>query len=181
MLILAIVITVTLLDQVIKVMVSRHVALSETIQIIPGFFNLAYARNTGAAWGTFHDFNGLLAIFSFVILAILLLFRRSILNNTTGNRLALAMMIAGIIGNLMDRLRLGFVVDFLDFYWRTWHFPTFNVADSSICIGVAIYVLSSYLERNQVGGDHAAANGLEGKMGPAGNPARTASEEKEKK
>ena len=77
-----------------------------------------------------------------IMLAVLVTFRRSFLTDTLTHRIASGLMIAGIMGNLGDRLRLGYVVDFLDFHLGDSHFPSFNVADSAICIGVGLYILS---------------------------------------
>lgn len=132
------------LDQLSKTLISLYLVHSSTITIIPGFFNLAHVHNTGAAFSMFHDSNEPLAVFSVVILLGLIWFRKRLLNNRSrAHRFAIAMMIAGIVGNLLDRIRFASVVDFLDFYWKDYHYPTFNVADSSICIGVAIYVIFS--------------------------------------
>jgi signal peptidase II len=79
------------------------------------------------------------------MLVVIVCFRRSFLNDVPGHRLALGLMVGGIVGNLIDRLRLQYVVDFLDFHWGVHHFPAFNVADSSICIGVGLYILSMLL------------------------------------
>ena len=89
--------------------------------------------------------NGWLALFSVIILVAIVRFRRAFLSDILIHRLALGLMIGGIVGNLIDRLRLQYVVDFLDFHWGIHHFPAFNVADASICVGVGLYVLSSLI------------------------------------
>jgi len=134
---------IAILDQVSKYLVSWQFYPGEPLPIIRGFFNLTYVRNTGAAWGIFGGWNAWLAVLSLVILAALVVFRRSFLVDCLSHRLALGLMIGGIVGNLFDRVRLGYVVDFLDFRFGSYPFPAFNVADSAICIGVAIYALSS--------------------------------------
>ena len=113
--------------------------------MLPGFFNLTYVRNTGAAWGMFSGQNVALSALALVMLAALVVFRRKILPPGRVHRVALGLLCGGIVGNLFDRLRLDYVVDFLDFFHRGWHFPAFNVADSAICVGVAIYVLGTLL------------------------------------
>lgn len=136
---------VVALDQVTKYLVRIHFYPGEVLPIVPGVFNLALVRNPGAAWGMFGGFNGWLALLSIVVLALIVIFRRSFLTDVAIHRVAFGFMIGGIVGNLIDRLRLQYVVDFLDFHWNRHHFPAFNVADSSICIGVMLYMLSAFI------------------------------------
>ena len=138
---------VVLLDQATKEWVRGAFSLHESIPVLPGFFNLTYIRNTGAAWGMFSGQNLALALLAFVMLVALVLFRRKFLPPGRLHRVALGLLCGGIVGNLFDRLRLDYVVDFLDFHFRASHFPAFNVADSAICIGVGIYLLGSLLAK----------------------------------
>jgi signal peptidase II len=87
----------------------------------------------------------MLAVLSVAVLLMLIIFRRSFLTDSLVHRIALALMISGIAGNLLDRVRLRYVVDFFDFYWRNHHFAVFNVADSAICVGVGLYLLTALL------------------------------------
>jgi signal peptidase II len=143
MLVLLLSAAIVVLDQVTKQWVTIRFYLGESLPVIPGFFNLSYVRNTGAAWGMLGGLNGLLVGLSLVVLLVLIFFRRSFLTDSLIHRLALALMIGGIVGNLLDRVRLQYVVDFLDFHWRIHHFPAFNVADSAICVGVGLYMVSA--------------------------------------
>ena len=136
---------VVLLDQASKEWVRGAFSLHESVPVIPGFFHLTYIRNTGAAWGMFSGQNVALSALALVMLAVLVVFRRKILPPGRVHRVALGLLCGGIAGNLFDRLRLDYVVDFLDFFVRTSHFPAFNVADSAICVGVGIYVLGTLL------------------------------------
>jgi len=145
MLVLAIILTLTVMDQAVKCLVERHFMLGDGITVIPGLFDLRYVRNTGAAFGMLDSMGAILIVFSIVVLVVLILLRRRFLNCGVLSELAFALMLAGIVGNLLDRLRAGFVVDFLDFYWGSKHFPAFNIADACICTGVALYVLASFL------------------------------------
>jgi signal peptidase II len=146
MFVLLLTIAIVFLDQVTKYAVMSHLSLGEIRPVIEGFLNLTYVRNTGAAWGMMSGFNVWLTALSVVMLALIVVFRRSFLNDTWPHRLALGLMLGGIIGNLLDRVRLFSVVDFLDFHWGAhYHFPSFNVADAAICVGVALYILSSAL------------------------------------
>ena len=136
---------VVLLDQASKEWVRGAFSLHESVPVIPGFFHLTYVRNTGAAWGLFSGQNIALSALALVMLAVLVAFRRKILPPGRVHRVALGLLCGGIVGNLFDRLRLDYVVDFLDFFVRSSHFPAFNVADSAICICVGIYVLGTLL------------------------------------
>ena len=142
---LLVAILVVLLDQATKEWVRGAFSLHESLPVVPGFFHLTYIRNTGAAWGMFSGQNLALAVLAFAMLAALVLFRRKFLPPGRHHRVALGLLCGGIVGNLFDRLRLDYVVDFLDFFHRGWHFPAFNVADAAICVGVAIYVLGTLL------------------------------------
>ncbi len=137
-------VAVALLDQITKQWVRSSFYPGEARPVIDGFFNLVFVRNTGAAWGMLGGLNAWLAIVSVVMLVLLVVFRRQMLSDTLAHRVALGFMIGGIVGNLCDRVKLQYVVDFLDFHWGVHHFPSFNVADSAICVGVGLYVLSSF-------------------------------------
>jgi len=154
---LLVAICVVLLDQASKEWVRGAFSLHESIPVLPGFFNLTYVRNTGAAWGMFSGQNIALSALALVMLAALVVFRRKILPPGRVHRVALGLLCGGIVGNLFDRLRLDYVVDFLDVYWRVHHFPAFNVADSAICIAVGIYVLGTLLAPEPAAGPEDAA------------------------
>ncbi|NQU40706.1 MAG: signal peptidase II [Lentisphaerae bacterium] len=146
MLILWVSAAIAVLDQASKYLIRDRFHVGDFIPVIPRFFDLHYVQNTGAAWGLFAGFSHWLVLVSVVMLVVLVVFRRSIMTDSLIHRCATALMIGGIVGNLIDRVRLGYVVDFLDFYWiergGPHHFPAFNVADSAICIGVGLYILT---------------------------------------
>lgn len=144
MLPLLVAIFITVSDQCSKAVVRDGFFLGESRPVIEGFFNFTYVRNTGAAWGILGGQNTSLTVLSVVMLVVMVLFRRSFLSDTWEHRLALGLMIGGIVGNLMDRIRLGWVTDFFDFYVGSWHWPAFNIADAAICTGVGIYILSAF-------------------------------------
>ncbi|MFO7871491.1 MAG: signal peptidase II [Kiritimatiellia bacterium] len=141
MIVLAVSFFVALADQLTKHFVRLNLP-GRTVDVIPGFFTLRYVRNTGAAWGIFEGFNNWLVLLSAVMLTAIFIFRRHLLDGTALSRLALGLMTGGIIGNLADRVRLGYVVDFLDFHLSGHHFPAFNIADAAICAGVSLYVFT---------------------------------------
>ena len=130
-------------DQVSKQWIRDSFALGESRLVIESLFHLTYLRNTGAAWGMLGGQNFWLAALSLVVLALMVIFRRAFLGNTWEHRLALGLLAGGILGNVCDRIKLGYVTDFLDFFWHGHHWPAFNIADSAICLGVMLYVLSS--------------------------------------
>jgi signal peptidase II len=137
-------VTVAVLDQLTKSVVVRFVSPEESRVVIGGFFSLVNWTNTGAAWGIFHNNNLALATISLLTVLALYLFRRSFQLSRWGSRIALGLIAGGIIGNLIDRVRVGYVIDFLSFYVGQYHWPAFNVADSAICIGVGLYIILSW-------------------------------------
>jgi signal peptidase II len=132
------------LDQATKLAIEFWLPLGDTRYVIRGLFNLVHVGNTGAAWSILQGNNWLLAIISIATLGILFWFRRSFPLDRPMARCSLGLITGGIIGNLIDRLRVGHVIDFLDFYWGGWHWPAFNVADSAICIGVFLYIIATW-------------------------------------
>lgn len=141
---LLIAIVITLADQATKQIVRYSFGLGESRPIIPGFFDLTYVRNQGAAWGMFRDHGVVLIIISIIMLALMLRFRGSLFVSGWEHKISFGLLLGGIIGNLLDRIRLLYVTDFLDFYIGSYHWPAFNIADSSICIGVGFYMLSAF-------------------------------------
>jgi len=140
---------IVLLDQVSKQVVRGRLELHESIPVITGFFNLRLVTNTGAAWGLFQGGSFWLSIVSLVVLVALVTCRRSMLSDSRLDQIILGLLAGGIAGNLIDRIRLGYVIDFLDFHIGARHFPAFNVADMAICIGVALYMMSQFLASRQ--------------------------------
>lgn len=143
---------VILLDQWTKLLILERFYLHESIPIIPGFFHLTYVRNTGAAFGFLAQADATWRLPFFLIvpviaLIVLYLFLRKVPQHAMSLIVAVALVMGGAIGNLIDRARFGYVVDFLDFHWQhTYHFPAFNVADSAICIGAGLLMLRASKE-----------------------------------
>lgn len=144
--ILFIVVVVFVADQWTKQIILGRFSLGEVESIIPGFFNLTLAYNTGAAFGLWTSLDPTvrrLVLFGTTALAlgaVLYFFRHPAYQNPlpcTG----LSLILGGAVGNLYDRLTLHHVVDFLDVYYGTYHWPAFNIADSCICIGVGLLIL----------------------------------------
>lgn len=147
-LLLAVVIFVTALalDQTTKAWVECFFALGESQPVLP-FFALTYVRNQGAAWGMFQGAQFVLAGFGVVAGVALCLFWRKLFGPHPRVLPVVGLLLSGIVGNVIDRLRLGYVVDFLHFHWNGWHFPCFNVADSAICVAVGLLLLLQWTDR----------------------------------
>ena len=122
-------------DQLTKILTLRFIPYQESIPVIPGFFNLTHLHNTGAAFSMLHDNNLFFILLSSAVFIALIVLRR----HFTGLLMQWGwiLLLSGIIGNVTDRIRLGYVVDFLDFQFGSYHWPAFNVADSCICIATA--------------------------------------------
>lgn len=134
-----------LIDQVSKIAVEHYIARSQRIPVISGFFNLTFITNKGAAWGIMHGYGWLLLTIAIVVIIASFFFMRWLTEGWNERYYALFIIISGVIGNSIDRVWRGEVVDFLDFYALDWHWPAFNIADSAICIGVGLYFLSVFL------------------------------------
>jgi signal peptidase II len=136
---------VVLLDQLTKWLVLDKMPLYQSITVIPGFFNLTHIRNPGGAFGFMatgsQGLRNLLFIgVSGLAMGLIVYFYRSTPRTYPYLAAALALIFGGAVGNLIDRLRLNEVVDFLDFYIGSVHWPAFNVADSAITVGITIFI-----------------------------------------
>jgi signal peptidase II len=137
---------ILLLDQWTKSIVVQKLPLYQRVEVIQGFFHLTHVRNTGGAFGIFGGEKGGLGSILFVVVslvaigAIVFLFLK-IKENEKTLAFSFSLILSGAAGNLIDRLRYGEVVDFLDFHLAGYHWPAFNVADSAICIGIGLMAL----------------------------------------
>lgn len=137
---------VLLLDQWTKHVVQGRLLLHQAAEVIPGFFNLVHVRNTGGAFGIFGGERGGLGSYLFVVISLIaigsiLFFFVKAREDEKTLSLSLSLVLSGAIGNLIDRLGYGEVVDFLDFQLFSYHWPAFNIADSAICIGIGLMAL----------------------------------------
>lgn len=137
-------VTIAALDQLTKWLIVRSISPAETRVVISGFFSLVNWRNTGAAWGILQHYNLVLTAISLLTVLAIYLFRHSFPLDRPGTRIALGLIAGGIMGNLIDRIRVEAVIDFLSFYIGQYHWPAFNVADSAICVGVGLYIIMSW-------------------------------------
>ena len=137
---------IVVLDQAVKALVRQELALNESVTVIPGFFDLTRVHNSGTAFGFMNgtDFPFKTAVLACVALAALGglgVYAASLPYEQWLARTGLALILGGAAGNLIDRISLGYVVDFVDVYWSGWHFWAFNVADAAITVGVALMIL----------------------------------------
>lgn len=141
-----------MLDQLSKWVVMDR--LTAYVDVIPltGFFNLVHVHNSGAAFSLFADQPGWQRFFFVGIAVVAVVILGYLLKKTAGRpvfSIALALILGGAVGNVIDRVLYGYVIDFLDFYLGAWHFPAFNVADSAITVGAALLIWDSFKKDGQ--------------------------------
>lgn len=137
---------IVVLDQASKAMVTARLPLHESVTLIPGFFDLTHVRNTGAAFGMLNNIEfaykpAVMVIVALIALAAVASYALTLPASQRVARYGLALILGGAVGNLIDRATMGYVVDFVDVYWRGVHFWAFNVADSAITVGVVLMLL----------------------------------------
>ncbi|MDO3377949.1 signal peptidase II [Geoalkalibacter halelectricus] len=140
------------LDQLTKIYIDRNFALYESVVVIENFFRITYVRNPGAAFGILAD--SAMRIPFFITVATLatigiLWYISRLEPQLKWLPLALALVLAGAVGNLIDRVRLGEVIDFIDVHWYQYHWPAFNVADSAITVGVVMLLIDMWREEKR--------------------------------
>ena len=169
--IITLALVVFVLDQLSKLVVLKYLGYAQEKIIVQDFFKFVHWGNTGAAWSLFYGNNGLLAIVSLVALVVLFFTRHHFDPHTLGGQLSLGLIFGGILGNLTDRLLPSrrHVIDFLYFYLirrdgEEAGFPAFNLADSSICIGVGLLFLLSW--RNDPARNQPQKNSASHSSGP---------------
>lgn len=149
--------TVFLLDRVSKSIIRAHVSLWDTFVVIPGFFNIVHAENRGAAFGLFSDVDSEWRTFfllglSLLVLALVAAALWHPSGSTAGGRwfrFGLSLVLGGALGNMYDRLVHGTVTDFLDLYIGSYHWPSFNVADSAITSGAALLIIDMWFSKRK--------------------------------
>ena len=154
LLLAAIALTVIVLDQVTKFWITESMRLHESISVVPNLFSFTYIRNPGAAFGLLAGssnafrtvFFGVTSLFALALLGTILV---RLPDKDWIGQISIAGILGGAIGNLIDRLRFGEVIDFLDVYVESYHWPAFNVADSAISVGVVCLIIHFALERKE--------------------------------
>ena len=156
---------VLILDQLTKLWITQNIAFNsyfypqdtDVIEIVKGFFYIVHIGNEGAAWGIFSGHGEILVLFTLVALGAIYRFRHSLELHRRAVQIAFGLIIGGALGNLVDRIRYGHVVDFLDFHFGfsiPWilpngRYPAFNVADCGIVVGVSIYLLTGFFHSDR--------------------------------
>jgi signal peptidase II len=151
------------LDQWTKWLVELHLGSHASVDLIPNFLSLTYVRNTGVAFGLFaaHDqFSGtlMLTVLGLLALSFVGYYFWRLATSERVLLLALALVIGGAVGNLVDRIMNGGVTDFIDFYYGTYHWHTFNVADSAITVGIFLMILGSLRQQEKNEGSESLAD-----------------------
>ncbi|UCF93966.1 MAG: signal peptidase II [Desulfobacterales bacterium] len=136
---------IILLDQISKILILHRLPLHDTIPVIAGFFNLTHVHNPGGAFGFMANvgpmWRSIIFLFiSSMAVGLIFYFYRKTPETHSLLAAAFALIFGGAVGNLIDRIRLGKVIDFLDFHIGQWHWPAFNIADSAISVGIGIFV-----------------------------------------
>ncbi len=136
-----------LLDQLSKLLIADNMQLYQSINIMP-YVNLTYVHNTGAAFSFLSEAGGwqrwFFAALAIVIGSVIAVWLSRLKAHETLMAVSLSLVLGGAIGNLIDRLAYGYVIDFLDIYVQSWHWPAFNIADSAITLGVVLMLLESF-------------------------------------
>ncbi len=145
---------VLILDQLTKEMIDRTLFVYETVPVIPGCFNLVHTRNTGAVFGLFQNASSpllpwLLTLLSMTALVFITVYFFRLSRDDRMNLLGISMILGGAIGNMYDRIIRHSVVDFLEFYFKNYRWPAFNIADFSICVGIFLLILTSIREERR--------------------------------
>jgi signal peptidase II len=146
---------IILLDQLTKHYIQKALRLNESIAVIDDFFSLTYIRNPGAAFGFFANHTAQFrSVFflsvSAVALTLLIFFFLQAPKDDLCALIAISLLFGGAVGNLLDRLRMGEVVDFLDFYIGQFHWPAFNVADSAITVGISLLMFNLFWQKKEI-------------------------------
>ena len=137
------------LDQLTKSLIESILQLHESIELIPGFFSLTYARNTGAAWSMLAGQMTFFIVLTSAVLCGLIWLMVKTPKESTWTRISFSLIMGGAIGNFIDRISFGYVRDFLDFILFGYDFPIFNVADMALCIGVALLALVMLMDKEE--------------------------------
>jgi signal peptidase II len=151
-LLLGLALAVFVLDQLTKLWVASRLPLGTygehrgAIRVIRGFFYIVHQGNTGAAWSMFSGYSVVLALLAAGTLAAIVYWRHTLGLRDRATQFSFGLLCGGIAGNLVDRLAHGHVIDFIDLHFGSYIYPTFNVADSGICVGVVLYLWQSLRE-----------------------------------
>ena len=145
-------VVVLILDQCTKLLADALIGAYQSVELLP-FLALRKAYNYGAAFSFLGDASGwqrwFFIILALVVIGILVAWLRRLPVTDTRARLALVLILGGAAGNVIDRLVYGYVIDFIDVFYGSWHWPTFNIADSAIFVGAFLLILDAFLEHRK--------------------------------
>jgi signal peptidase II len=142
-----------IIDQITKTAIDHNMQLFDSIPVVENFFHITYVRNKGAAFSFLSHASWRLPFFitiSIIATLVILVAFRKLRDDQKLAHISLSMIFSGAVGNLIDRIRLGEVIDFLDAHWYRHHWPAFNVADSLICVGVFLLAIDMILEERRL-------------------------------
>jgi signal peptidase II len=143
---------VLVLDQLTKYLVEKGIRMYDVIPVLPGFFNLTHVRNKGAAFSLFSTMPDWFRSAFFITVTLVAVAALAVLISRTSERLlvaAFSLIAGGAVGNVIDRIRFGEVVDFIQWYYKSYYWPSFNVADSAISIGVGLLVIDMLFQKTK--------------------------------
>ena len=140
---------ILIIDQLTKYIIATSMKLGDSVAVLPGFLNITSHRNDGAAWGILSGKMGFFYVVTVIILAVLIVFYIREAKHNLFMQLALSLLFAGALGNFIDRVLHGEVVDFIDTYILGYDFPIFNVADASLTIGVILIIIALLTDTNK--------------------------------
>jgi signal peptidase II len=143
---------ILVLDQITKYLVEKNIRMYEVITIVPGFFNLTHVRNRGAAFSLLSNLPGIWRSAFFITVTLVAVAALIVLIKKTNERLlvtAFSLIAGGALGNVLDRIRFGEVVDFIQWYVKSYYWPSFNVADSAITVGVGLLVIDMLFQKSK--------------------------------
>jgi signal peptidase II len=140
------------LDQITKTWVSSHLSFNQPVNILP-HFDLRLLHNTGAAWSILADQGGwqrwFLSALAIIVSIVIMIWLTRLNSKQRWLACALALILGGALGNVMDRIIYGYVVDFIDIYYQTWHWPAFNIADIAISIGAVMLLIDAIIFKHE--------------------------------
>lgn len=141
-----------ILDQLSKIWIDSNMSLYQSISVLPGF-NITYVHNYGAAFSLLSEAGGwqrwFFAVLAATISIGIIVWIKKLQQHETLSAISLSLILGGAIGNLVDRVMYGYVIDFFDVYYQTWHWPVFNIADSAITVGVVVMLYESFVQKEQ--------------------------------
>jgi signal peptidase II len=143
---------ILILDQITKTWVSTHLSFNQPINILP-YFDLRLLHNTGAAWSILADQGGwqrwFLSLLAIIVSIVIMVWLTRLDSKQRWLACALALILGGALGNVMDRIIYGYVVDFIDIYYQAWHWPAFNIADIGISIGAVMLLIDAIIFKQE--------------------------------